>query len=122
MGWRMRRLYFALDLKDDPALIAEYEQWHSSGKVWPEVVQSLDAAGVLDLEIFRCGNRLTMVVELPDSEDGASDAALPRIAAWEELMWKFQQRLPFASEGEKWVAMQRIFSLQQTLSDREREA
>jgi L-rhamnose mutarotase len=116
----MRRLYLALDLKDDPALIAEYEQWHLSGKIWPEVVLSLDAAGVLDLEIFRCGNRLTMAVELPDSEDGASGAALPRIGAWEELMWKFQQRLPFASEGEKWVAMKRIFSLRQALRDREK--
>jgi L-rhamnose mutarotase len=115
----MRRLYFALDLKDDPDSIAEYERWHSSGKIWPEVLQSLVAAGVGDLEIFRCGNRLTMVVELPDGKDGAAQVTLPHIAAWEELMWKFQQRLPFASEGEKWVAMKRIFSLQQTLSTRE---
>jgi L-rhamnose mutarotase len=118
----MRRLYFALDLKDDPASIAEYERWHSSEKIWPEVLQSLDAAGVRDLEIFRCGNRLTMAVELPDSNAGAADLTLPHVAAWEELMWDFQQRLPFASEGEKWVAMKRIFSLQQTLRDRERGA
>jgi L-rhamnose mutarotase len=34
-----RRFCLTLDLKDDPALIAEYRKYHE--KIWPEVTQSL---------------------------------------------------------------------------------
>jgi L-rhamnose mutarotase len=110
------RLYFALDLKDDAALIAEYERWHRAERIWPEVVVGLSAAGVTELEIFRCGNRLVMVMDAPRSLAAADQAApaIGRAAQWEELMWRFQQSLPFAEPGQKWVPMQRIFSLTET--------
>ena len=116
------RLYYALDLKDDPNLIAEYEHWHRPENVWPEIVDSLRDAGVRDLEIFRAGNRLVLMLDVGDDysaeRKAASDAANPRVQAWETLMWKFQQALPFAKPGEKWVAMQPIFSLQAALAAR----
>ena len=116
------RLYYALDLKDDPNLIAEYEHWHRPENVWPEIVDSLRDAGVRDLEIFRAGNRLVLMLDVDDDysaeRKAASDAANPRVQAWETLMWKFQQALPFAKPGEKWVAMQPIFSLQAALAAR----
>jgi L-rhamnose mutarotase len=106
------RRYFALDLKDDSALIAEYERWHSSQRLWPEVVAVLCDAGIRELEIFRCGNRLVMVLEAAENfVFGQRPAA--RMAEWEALMWRFQQALPFAEPGQKWVPMQRMFSLQQ---------
>jgi L-rhamnose mutarotase len=109
------RLYFALDLKDDPALIAEYERWHQPDRIWPEVVAQLGRAGIRELEIFRCGNRLVMVMEAPPGFSATDHAALSggRSAEWEELMGRFQQALPFAREGQKWVPMQRIFWLQE---------
>jgi L-rhamnose mutarotase len=119
----MQRLYFALDLRDDPALIAEYEKWHRPNNIWPEIVESLRTAGIHELEIVRCGNRLTMVIEAPADFSVADQAALesanPRLRAWEELMWRFQLPLPFANAGEKWVLMKRIFSLKETLAARE---
>ena len=63
----MRR-YYALDLKDDPALIAEYECWHRPENIWPDIVESIRAAGIHDLEIFRAGNRLVMVTPLNRGE------------------------------------------------------
>lgn len=118
------RLYYALDLKDDPALIAEYEHWHEPGKIWPEIIDSIRAAGIHDLEIFRAGNRLVMVMDVPEDFSldvkAAADATDPRVQAWEALMWKFQQPLPFAKPGEKWVAMSRLFSLVQALAAHER--
>ena len=109
------RLYYALDLKDDPTLIAEYERWHQPENIWPEILESIRAAGIRDLEIFRAGNRLVMVIDAPEDfspeAKAASDAADPRVQAWEALMWRFQQPLPFADPGEKWVAMKRMFSL-----------
>ena len=115
----MPRLHFALDLKDDPALIAEYEAWHRPENIWPEIPQFLRAAGVRDLEIFRCGDRLMMVMEVP--ADFSTERYLElgkassRGRAWEELMWRFQRSLPFAREGEKWVPMSRVFSLREAL-------
>jgi L-rhamnose mutarotase len=120
----MRRLYFALDLKDDPALIKEYEDWHRAGKIWPEVVEHLRAAGIKEIEILRCGDRLTMVMEVPDEFSAADQAALAaasgRVREWEDLMWRFQRPLPFAKVGEKWVPMARVFCLTQALQAGER--
>ncbi|MBK8566656.1 MAG: L-rhamnose mutarotase [Saprospiraceae bacterium] len=109
------RYHFALDLKDDPALIAEYERWHAPGGVWPEVLEDIRAAGITALDIYRTGNRMFMVMEVNGDfsfeKKSATDAANPRVQAWEELMWKFQQPLPWAKEGEKWVLMDKIFEL-----------
>jgi L-rhamnose mutarotase len=115
----MTRLFFALDLHDDPALIEEYERWHEAGRVWPDILQSLRAAGIEEAEIFRTGNRLVLVLEVAAGFDpaakAASDAADPRVQAWETLMWKYQKALPWARPGEKWLPMQRIFSLSDSL-------
>lgn len=112
------RLCYALDLKDDPALIAEYERWHQPGMIWPEIVDSIRAAGVHDMEIFRAGNRLFMVMEVAEgfspAAKAAADATNPRVQAWEAFMSQFQQALPFARAGEKWVPMARMFSLRKT--------
>lgn len=111
----MPRQYFALDLRDDSLAIAEYERWHQPGHIWPEIVASIRAAGISDLEIFRTGHRLVLVMDVPEGFDGAAkqaaDAADPRVQAWESLMDTFQQRLPWAKPGQKWVPMEQIFSL-----------
>ncbi|HQQ99123.1 MAG TPA: L-rhamnose mutarotase, partial [Cyclobacteriaceae bacterium] len=39
----MQRHCYALDLKDDPQLIAAYEAAHQN--VWPEILSSLKEAG-----------------------------------------------------------------------------
>jgi len=107
------RFYFALDLQDDPDLIAEYERWHEAGRIWPDIVESIRSSGIKELEIFRVGNRLVMILEAPAKFDfaakAAADAANPRVQEWEALMWKFQRALPWARPGEKWVRMRRIF-------------
>lgn len=113
-----QQLYFALDLHDDPALIAEYEHWHRPDKIWPEIVESMTKAGIVDVEVFRTGNRLLLVMhtteEFSAADKAAADAANPRVQAWETLMWTFQKPLPCAKSGEKWVPMHRIFSLSQS--------
>ena len=35
-------------------------------------------------------------------------------------MWRFQRSLPFAEPGEKWVPMQRMFSLTETRREQDR--
>lgn len=109
----MKRYALALDLKDDAKLIAEYEQYHQA--VWPEILDSIQSSGIEVLDIYRTGNRLFMIMEVNDTfsfeAKGTADAANPKVQEWEELMWKYQQALPLAKPGEKWILMDKIFSL-----------
>ena len=109
----MKRYCLALGLKDDPGLIAEYEAYHR--EVWPEVLESIRESGILNMEIFRRGTLLFMIMDTDDDfsfeAKAALDAANPKIREWEELMWRFQQPLPGAAPGEKWVLMEKIFEL-----------
>lgn len=109
----MKRYALALDLKDDPTLIKEYEKHHQ--QVWPEIIESIKNSGILNMEIYRAGNRLFMIM---DTEDDFSlehkvlvDQYNPRVQEWENLMWKYQQALPYAKQGEKWMVMNKIFQL-----------
>ncbi|MBS1565874.1 MAG: L-rhamnose mutarotase, partial [Bacteroidetes bacterium] len=61
----MKKYCLACDLKDDAALIAEYEEYHLA--IWPEIKKSILDAGIADMEIFRAGNRLFMIMETGDS-------------------------------------------------------
>lgn len=109
----MKRYCLALDLVNDPELIAAYEQHHQ--QVWPEILDSIRDAGVIDMEIYRAGNRLFMIMEVSEGfsfeAKAAADAANPKVQEWEALMWNYQQAIPSAAPGEKWVLMDRIFSL-----------
>lgn len=111
----MKRYCLALDLKDDPALIGAYEAHHRA--VWPEILASIRDSGISSLEIFRTGNRMCMILETEDDfsfdAKAAADAADPRVQAWEELMWTYQQALPMARPGEKWLLMEKIFDLRE---------
>lgn len=109
----MKKYFLAVDLKDDPKLIAEYEKYHK--KIWPEIEESLTSSGITFMEIYRVGNRLFMIMEATDNfsfeKKSLADKTNPKVQEWETLMWNYQQALPFAKPGEKWVLMERIFSL-----------
>lgn len=111
----MKTYYLALDLKEDPQLIAEYERWHQACNGWPEIRKSILDADITDMQIYRTGNRLFMVMETGETFDPAKkakqDAQNPKVKEWEEWMSKFQQPLPWAGDGEKWVLMDKIFQL-----------
>jgi L-rhamnose mutarotase len=111
----MKRYCLAVDLVDDPALIAEYEHWHSADNGWPEIKKSIRDAGVTNMEIYRISNRMFMIMEVDGTfsfeRKAAMDAANPKVQEWEQLMWKFQQSMPFAKPGEKWLLMKQIFAL-----------
>jgi L-rhamnose mutarotase len=106
-----QRYCLALDLKDDALLIAEYEEHHR--KVWPEILRSIREAGIEQMEIYRTGNRLFMIMETNDSfnfeNKAKADAENEKVQQWEELMWKYQQALPGVKPGEKWILMEKIF-------------
>jgi L-rhamnose mutarotase len=109
-----RRYCLTLDLKDDPALIAEYKRYHE--KIWPEITESIRSLGIEDMEIYLLGTRMFMIMEVNEhfsfEAKAVADRKNPKVQEWERLMWKFQEALPQAKPGEKWVRMERIFKLE----------
>ena len=109
----MKRYCLALDLKEDIRLISEYETYHKY--VWPEIKNSLKESGILDMEIYRTGNRLFMIIQVSPEfsfeNKSALDAANPKVQEWETLMSRFQKPLSHARPGEKWILMEQIYKL-----------
>ena len=109
-----RRFCLTLDLKNDPTLIAEYKRYHQ--KIWPEITQSIKDSGIEGMEIYLLGTRMFMIMEVNErfsfEAKGQADRHNPKVQEWEKLMWKFQQSLPEAKPGEKWLLMERIFKLE----------
>lgn len=110
-----KRYCQTLDLKDNPDLIAAYRKLHSQNGIWPEILEGIKKAGVLEMEIYLLGTRLFMIVELPAEADWDEVmrrmANYPRQAEWEALTAKYQKAESNASSTEKWKLMERIFHL-----------
>ncbi|HEY1464730.1 MAG TPA: L-rhamnose mutarotase [Terriglobales bacterium] len=109
-----RRYCLTLDLKDDPALIAEYKRYHQ--KIWPEITKSIRDSGIENMEIYLHGARMFMIMDASANfafdKKAELDRSNPKVQEWEELMWKFQRPLPQAKPGEKWLLMEKIFELE----------
>ncbi len=110
----MKEFALTINLKDDPALIAEYQEYHRNA--WPEVLACLHRIGIAKMNIYLLGRRLFMVMEAPDDFDPATrfaelDDLSPRYEEWQRLMDTFQEPVPDAQPGEHWAMMERIFEL-----------
>ncbi|HEX8376355.1 MAG TPA: L-rhamnose mutarotase [Pedobacter sp.] len=109
----MKRYCLTVDLVNDENLIKEYEQYHV--KIWPEIEESIKSTGITQMQIYRLHTRMFMVMETEDNfsfeKKAAADLANPKVQEWEELMWKYQQALPQAKNGEKWMLMDKIFEI-----------
>ena len=112
-----RQFCLTLDLYDDEELKGEYEEYHKPDNAWPEVIKSIRESGILDMQIYRSGTQLIMVMTVSDAfsfEDKAwRDSQNPRVIKWERLMTKFQRADADAGAGAKWQKMKNIFDLSQ---------
>lgn len=111
----VKRFCRTMELKNDSALIAEYEVRHSQPEIWPEVLKGMRQVGILEMEIYRWGNKLFMIVETPVDFDWdtamAKLATLPRQQEWEDYMSIFQQCKEGDTAEDKWKMMPRIFHI-----------
>ena len=107
----MKRYCQTLELVDDPELIRKYCEVHSH--VWPEVIEGQRQVGILDMEIYRHGNRVFMICDTVDDFDWDKDmarlATLPRQAEWEAYVAEAQGADPKATSAQKWHLMDKIF-------------
>jgi L-rhamnose mutarotase len=108
-----KKYCFALDLKEDDTLMEAYIEHHK--KVCPEIIRQIKSTGVECMEIYQVSNRLFMIMETTEDfsleAKAAMDKSDPKVQEWEELMSNYQQVLPNAKPGEKWVQMELIFKL-----------
>ncbi|MGV7240545.1 L-rhamnose mutarotase [Caballeronia sp. M23-90] len=118
MSASITRHCLMLDLRDDPAVIAQYDAYHEA--VWPEVLDALKASGIVDMTIWRRDTRLVMLIETePDFSFGklvAGPDAHPRVTEWNALMGSFQKPLPNATTGE-WQPTKLAFNMNAQMRD-----
>lgn len=107
----MKRYCQYLQLVDDEEKISEYVSAHAH--VWPEVIEGQHEVGILDMQIYRHGRSLFMIMDTVDGFDFVRDmarlATLPRQAEWEAYVSQFQGASSAARSDEKWHLMDRIF-------------
>ena len=109
----MKRYCLTLDLIDDEKMILEYEEYHKN--ISPEILKSIKDSGIELMQIYRLHTRMFMIIETNDDfsfeKKTEMDAPNDKVQAWEELMWQYQRALPMAKDGEKWIIMNKIFSV-----------
>ena len=107
----MKRYCQTLTLVDNPEMIAKYVEAHAH--VWPEIIEGQRQVGILDMQIYRKGRTLFMIMDTADNFDFQRDmarlATLPRQAEWEAYVSKFQGCAANARSEEKWQLTERIF-------------
>ena len=107
----MKRYCQYLQLVDNEELISKYVEAHAH--VWPEIIEGQCAVGILDMQIYRKGRSLFMIMDTIDDFDFERDmaklATLPRQAEWEAYVSQFQGCSAEAKSSEKWQLMERIF-------------
>ena len=110
----MKRYCQALELRDEPEMIEKYVEAHAH--VWPEIQEGIREVGIVDMQIYRLGTRLFMIMDTVDEFDFVKDnarlATLPRQAEWEAYVAQFQGCDPEAPSTEKWRLMEKIFELE----------
>ena len=110
-----KRYVRTMELRGDtPEFFREYERRHAEAKDC-DVPEGIREVGILEMEIYRCGKQLVMIVEAPEDFDWDTAmgrlATLPRQAEWEAYMSEVQQASAEATSSEKWRPMARIFNL-----------
>ena len=111
----VRRYCRTMELKNDSALIQEYEKRHSQPEAWPEILEGIRSVGILEMEIYILGTLLVMIIDTPLDFDWNTSmdhlATLPRQAEWETFVAKLQGCQADARSDEKWQMMERMFYL-----------
>ena len=109
----MKRYCQTLTLPNDAQAIKAYIEAHHN--VWAEIKEGIRSVGVLDMQIYRYGCQVFMIMDTTDEFDWEKDnarlATLPRQAEWEAYVARFQGCDPAVPSTKKWQLMEQIFKL-----------
>jgi len=90
----------------------EYLRLHAA--VWPEVQQTLVAAGIRNYSIFLYKDLLFSYYEFAGADHAAAQAQIaadPATQRWWELTDPCQERLRGTPEGEQWLPLPEVWHL-----------
>ncbi len=102
---RLAELRFLHVLKTNHRLNNAHFWFRPTIKICNHFGKGNSVDSITDMEIYLVGNRMFMIMEVDETYDPAKKAAMdainPKVQEWEQLMWDFQQALPWAKDGEK---------------------
>jgi L-rhamnose mutarotase len=106
-----RRIVRIMDLNEGTEVAKAYELAHQRGNTPAAVLRAQRCHGILEMEIYRAGDRLVMIMEVTEAyEPAALDAESERsseIADWHRRMGELQ-KAPFM-DGVAWPEAHRVF-------------
>src|SRR5690606_27270274 len=107
----MQTFLLICDLKDEPETIEAYVECHKH--VSPGIIESIRAAGILQMSIYRWENRLTMILvgdeDFSFEKKAKLDETNPKVQEWEAFLGQFQTNLPGTPPNWRWAVTERIF-------------
>ncbi len=95
-----------------PECVEEYRRYHA--RIWPEIAEAIEQAGIRNYSIFLLGERLFAYFEYvgPEEEYAARMEVLaqaPRMREWGDIMEPMQMPYPNLEPGSWWSNMQEVF-------------
>ncbi len=108
----MKTFVLICDLKNEPEAIEAYVRCHE--QVDPAILESIRVAGILEMSIYRWGQRLSMILVTSDDfsfeKKAALDLANPKVQEWEAFLGQYQTNLPGTPPNWRWALTEKIFS------------
>lgn len=107
-----KRYCLALDLKNDPELMAKYRYYHTEEGIWQEIKEGTRNVS-MEMEIYNVDNHLFMICEIPVEADfdklWTEMNKGEKNPAWEKLMQNYQQALH--GHNLEWVRMDKVYEV-----------
>lgn len=101
------------NLVSDPKLQQEYLDYHSTQfEKWPEVSKGFCHADFQQLQVFKNGRQLLLVISIPKGKtlgelDPKTTENNPRVVEWNNLMKKYQTGIDGTQPGEVWIELKK---------------
>ncbi|MFV0541741.1 MAG: L-rhamnose mutarotase [Aestuariibaculum sp.] len=108
-----KHVLLTANLVDDKQLQEEYLEYHKTQfKKWPEVAQGFCNANFQQLQVFKNGRQLLLVISIPkgsslDDLNPKTTKGNPRMDEWNTLMKKYQTGIKGTKPNETWVFLKK---------------
>ncbi|WP_304200935.1 L-rhamnose mutarotase [Flavobacterium alvei] len=102
------------DLVDDVKMQKEYVDYHTTQfEKWPEIAKGFCNADFQQLQVFKNGRQLILVISIPKGEsldklNPKTTENNPRVDDWNALMKKYQTGIEGAKPGEVWIFLKKL--------------
>jgi len=113
MATEWEHILLTANLVDDAKLQQEYLDYHKTQfEKWPEVSAGFCNADFQQLQVFKNGRQLLLVISIPkgsslDELNPKTTENNPRVNDWNEIMKKYQTGIEGAKPNETWVFLKK---------------